>query len=513
MQVQDASSPQHNATPTQIPPDATKWIGFKVSRNDLPDLKEIFALGVLELANLIHCHLYTEGYTTFVVRSGLLFGGYAFAKKILASSPSSHSTQKACETSSNSTTEAQNHRLMPLHEDLTTALSSLEKIYPINSDLNTITEKQKGGTWGQAIGDALGLFTEFSDKAESTQAMNGRPLEFARIQEFPGKRRGFPKNGWTDDTDQFLCGIRAEYQKQHLHAKENIENLFAKELLEWRSQGIRDINDFKGRADNRGCQGLGSLVSAVIHQDDFEKIPLEKAIVVWSRALNNMQDRPAANGAVMRTSWIGLAYFHNLKILVEKTSIYCKVTHADPRCVASTVALTTAIALIIRGCRNIDDVLAESLKIALIVLRLELTNVASSKLLCREETDNFEQTYEKFAKELKNHLYGDWDSLDLDQSGKIGYTFKCMGSAFYCLRLIQSMQKTQEYSTQDLFRKPLEQLIAEGGDADTNGAAAGALIGAYLGFDQIPDTWKKEIADQPVLTQAFEFIQEFSKST
>ena len=51
----------------------------------------------------------------------------------------------------------------------------------------------------------------------------------------------------------------------------------------------------------------------------------------------------------MRTSVLGTMDFDDLDKVIENTKRACKVTHADPRCVASCVAVTTAIALMLQG--------------------------------------------------------------------------------------------------------------------------------------------------------------------
>lgn len=57
----------------------------------------------------------------------------------------------------------------------------------------------------------------------------------------------------------------------------------------------------------------------------------------------------APNGGVMRTSILGTMQFHDLEKVIENTKNACKVTHADPRCIASCVAVTVAIALMLQG--------------------------------------------------------------------------------------------------------------------------------------------------------------------
>ena len=56
----------------------------------------------------------------------------------------------------------------------------------------------------------------------------------------------------------------------------------------------------------------------------------------------------------------------------------------------------------------------------------------------------------------------------------LGYTYKCIGSGFWATR----------YGTN--FRTSITELVLEGGDADTNGAVAGAMLGCKLGFKALP---------------------------
>jgi len=51
----------------------------------------------------------------------------------------------------------------------------------------------------------------------------------------------------------------------------------------------------------------------------------------------------------MRTSILGIHDFGNIEAVIVNTKAACKVTHADPRCVASCVAVTTAIAMMLQG--------------------------------------------------------------------------------------------------------------------------------------------------------------------
>ena len=51
----------------------------------------------------------------------------------------------------------------------------------------------------------------------------------------------------------------------------------------------------------------------------------------------------------MRTSILGIHDFGDIDAVIANTKEACQVTHADPRCVASCVAVTTAVALMLQG--------------------------------------------------------------------------------------------------------------------------------------------------------------------
>ena len=76
----------------------------------------------------------------------------------------------------------------------------------------------------------------------------------------------------------------------------------------------------------------------------------------------------APNGGVMRTSILGIHDFGSMKEVIENTKAACKVTHADPRCIASCVATTTAIAMMLQGkyfdkesnCFDVEAIMTEA---------------------------------------------------------------------------------------------------------------------------------------------------------
>ena len=54
------------------------------------------------------------------------------------------------------------------------------------------------------------------------------------------------------------------------------------------------------------------------------------------------------------------------------------------------------------------------------------------------------------------------------------------------------------------FRTALQAIIAEGGDTDTNGAVAGALMGARMGYRALPETWVTGLMNKELLEERIE---------
>eukprot|EP00058_Branchiostoma_floridae_P016229 XP_002601717.1 hypothetical protein BRAFLDRAFT_76064 [Branchiostoma floridae] len=166
----------------------------------------------------------------------------------------------------------------------------------------------------------------------------------------------------------------------------------------------------------------------------------------------------APNGAVMRTSILGVHHFWDLDTVGENAKLFCQTTHADPRCVASCVAVTTAIAQMLQGETDLEKIIKKSFR------------CASAYLNHDKQVDELQWYME--PREL--------EELQLDAHGVIGYTYKTLGAGFWALR-------------QDNFRKAIERITMEAGDADTNAAVAGALLGCRLGRKSLPESWVKKM--------------------
>ena len=80
--------------------------------------------------------------------------------------------------------------------------------------------------------------------------------------------------------------------------------------------------------------------------------------------------------------------------------------------------------------------------------------------------------------------------LELDKSG--GEVWKCLSAGVFCLRTAMASLESvsgqvREGNRKFLFAEIINNLVLQGGAAQANAAFAGALLGAYLGYDAIPD--------------------------
>ncbi|KAF9172110.1 hypothetical protein BGX21_002886 [Mortierella sp. AD011] len=108
-----------------------------------------------------------------------------------------------------------------------------------------------------------------------------------------------------------------------------------------------------------------------------------------------------------------------------------------------------------------------------------------------------ERIQDRWAEELEAHCFPqNMKELSLGDSRSIGYTFKCIGIAYYgATRREDPSPTSPEYGgPAGLFRGLMEQVTLQGGDADTNDAVLGSLLGARFGLESgIPLGWWSEL--------------------
>ncbi|KAK3898973.1 ADP-ribosyl glycohydrolase [Staphylotrichum tortipilum] len=349
--------------------------------------------------------------------------------------------------------------------------------------LATLHDRVAGVLIGSALGDAIGLYTEFLSASHAAAAYpTGRftltgpsptpfKLDSHRAPKSPGH--------WTDDTDHALLLLLSFLRTASTTQPANQQPLptqtdLAARLRVWVTQGFRPLETLP--------LGLGRLVGTVVATAGFETDPEAVARGYWERT----GKRVAPNGSLMRTHPLGIVCLmreeeEGFKVAAELS----RVTHVDPRCVVACVIGTGLVRAVVRGEvqgeEGVDEVVERAVE--------------------WWEKEGRKEGEELDREELWRHVKpkGGLKGLELDEQAAIGYVYKTLGSGMELLRMaIQRMAASKRglLERSRLFEDLITDLIMRGGDADTNACFAGALLGGYLGYSALPDHWKHGLTHQ-----------------
>jgi len=320
-----------------------------------------------------------------------------------------------------------------------------------SNDAKWFKDHLKGLIYGQAIGDALGLGTEFMSKSDVASKYPKGFHSYSQIYQDRHRRR-WPTGSWTDDTDQMLCILDS--------------------ILDNRSVEILDIaHRIQSWAKIEG-KGIGQVVKMAVSSEYFLEDPHAAAKEVWERTAK----RAASNGGVMRTSILGAWEYSSIEKVKINAEQVCRITHYDPRCVGSCVAVSVAISLLLQRETDIH-------KIIDIVI---------------QQTSEYPSEIIRYLQKSREESI---DVLDLDEGlnpmeqNCIGYTFKALGAGFWALQHASS------------FEQGIIKVVNEGGDADTNAAVVGSILGARDGFDCIPYRLVTELKNGNTLDERVDRLQ------
>ncbi len=185
---------------------------------------------------------------------------------------------------------------------------------------HVILDGFRGCLYGQAIGDALGLGTEFMTDNDIARIYPNGLRYYNQIFQDRHRKR-WQIGDWTDDTDMMLC--------------------IADAVIEDKGVDFYNIaRHFKKWADG-SPMGIGENTYKVLIMGDYVEQPFEVSRFVWE--IGNK--RSAANGGLMRTSVVGL-FPKEVRTCAEHI---CQLTHYDPKCVGSCVIVSELIHALVYG--------------------------------------------------------------------------------------------------------------------------------------------------------------------
>lgn len=303
----------------------------------------------------------------------------------------------------------------------------------------------KGALYGQAVGDALGLAAEYKSKRDVERL-------------YPYKIRSYGDMAARRSQDSHL----AKFEPGEW-TDDTEQMLIILELL-LACEGRCPQDDLALRLRKwlqKEGRGSGSTFRGVVEPEQYLDAPVITARQFW---LDSGKTR-APNGALMRTAACG---FFKGEDLPRRCA---EVTHYDPRCVRSCEALTA----IIRS-HTISDG-PEHDPAWYVDTGWEGLNAQDLTLLTAERVEDL--------------------NLGPQSRDGYGYTVRTLGAALWAYRHARS------------FAHGLYTIIDEGGDADTNAAVAGALMGAKWGYDSIPYHLIEGLQNREVLEMYTQEIVKF----
>ena len=296
-------------------------------------------------------------------------------------------------------------------------------------------DRARGTLLGLAVGDALGTTLEFS-----TRTVPDFPTMLAGPHRdiTGGGPFGLVAGQVTDDTHMACCLAASLAARAGFEAAD-----VARRYVEWREHTF----------------DIGATTSSAVRR--LERGELDAGRKVWEESGR----RGAANGSLMRAAPIGVFFASDDKRRRQAALADSALTHFDPRCQLACAAFTAAIA-------HEGETVAAA---------VELSR-ASEELAA--SFPELESLILAGAQELRDDLR--LATEDDPQLGALihtsqGFVRVAFRAAFWELEHAPG------------FAAGLVDVVNRGGDADTNGAIAGALLGARHGEAAIPEEWRRQV--------------------
>ncbi len=301
-----------------------------------------------------------------------------------------------------------------------------------------VRDRAVGSLLGLALGDALGA-----------------PFEFLRARNVPDPIPAFerpwldlPPGTTTDDT------AMARNLARSLAACGGFEpEDVLRRHLEWFASDPPDV---------------GTLTRRVLKRASAGEPADQAAEAVWRERGPEVS---AGNGSMMYCGPLGLAYANRASELGTVAPALSALTHFDERCRTSVLAVTLAIAALVRG----ED-------------RRAAAEESLGAVIERDGGEELEFLVEQVGR-----------SRPIDGPDQ-GFCLFTTAAAFQALLRF------------DAFEPALRHVVGLGGDTDTNGAVTGALLGALVGAGSLPGSWLERLRDADAIRAEAEALVPLAES-
>lgn len=296
----------------------------------------------------------------------------------------------------------------------------------------TQIDRAAGVLLTQAVGDALGVPYEFAAPPADEPEMIG------------GGLGPYEPGEWSDDTQMAICIARVAATGADLTSSTAVDAVAAA-FEGWLTGGASDV---------------GTQTRAVLRAAAGATGPAGIRLTTAAREYTASHPRSAGNGALMRTSIVGLTRLHDRDHTAASARAVAAITHADRLAIDSCVLWSDAV------------------RRAVVDGRLDLTSG-----LDLIDADGRDQWAAWIA---------DADGADPALFAPNGYTVTALQAAWAAI--------TSTYigdGSRNHVRRALIAAVYAGDDTDTVAAIAGGLLGARYGASAVPPEWAADVHGWP----------------
>ena len=313
-------------------------------------------------------------------------------------------------------------------------------------------ERARGMMVGIAAGNLLGIVQEGWSRQSVAETFPDGVREIAAVAGYP------------DDDDLAQAIVIAEAAE---HGPLNPEDV-GRRLWEWAETNGLGMGGLTGHVlelyGGDVPQFLGARGRTGPSREPAGMPITEASRVAWDGSR-------AGNGAAMRCAPIAIRWRDDPTALVRNSVVSAVPTHWDKRCGWSCALLNVAAAAALRGESIAPD---ELLTASLHGVRASLSDLARYDYEAGVPASVREAVLKASDAEIAD-LRLDGDSM--------GFTLLALQVGLIALWRAAS------------FDEALSDIVEAGGDTDTNGAVAGAMLGARFGLEAIPQRWRDRIAE------------------
>jgi ADP-ribosyl-[dinitrogen reductase] hydrolase len=293
-------------------------------------------------------------------------------------------------------------------------------------------DKIYGLVYGQFIGDALGTRYEFLTSSDASRRVN-QDLE----ENFLHIKGGGPFNvlpGQVTDDTELAMGLFHSLAYSEKYDPDDV----ARRYIQWFNSSPFDIGTTTRRA--------------------FRRAPDYSTIIKNSAEFNQSS---LSNGCLMRISPLAIyGLLLSNSELINCARDNCRMTNPNELTQDAVSVYCVALKAALEGQdrKSIFEIASRTSTNPIIQAILQDARVKPSPVLLPDGT----------------RIHG-------DDSNNMGYCGIALQNSFY------------ELLNGTSFYESLVNIVKRGGDTDTNGCIAGALLGAFYGKRQIPDKWIRDI--------------------